>query len=980
VTTSEPERWRRIETLFHQAEALSATRRADFLARACGDDPELRREVESLLAADGGVGRALDEAIARAAGSAVGDPILPRIGAWEVLREIGRGGMGTVYLARRADRAFEQQVAIKVIRGGVADRAQIDRFRAERQILANLDHPAIARLLDGGATDDGLPYLVMEYLEGEPIDRWCDQRCLPIAARLELFLRVCDAVQYAHQNLVVHRDIKPSNILVTAHGAPKLLDFGIAKLLDPAGGQSLALTGSLDRLLTPDFASPEQVRGTPVTTRTDVYALGLLLYLLLTGQPPYRFRSTRPQEIERVVCEQPPTAPSAALLATADGETTVPPAAARARGEVTARLARRLRGDLDNIVLKALAKEPERRYAAVGELMEDVRRHLEGRPIRARPATLGYRLSRLASRHRTAFASAAAVLVLVTVLIALYITGVRRERDRARVEAAKAAQIAGFLTSLFEVSDPGESKGQEVTARELLERGAERIDAELEGQPQVQAALMDVIGKVSRKVGLYDQARRQLERSLEIRTALHGPSHPEVAAGLDDLATLLHETGDYGRAEALFRQSLTMRVALFGDRHADVVASLNNLGSLLQDRGRFEEAEALYRRALALAGRLPDAANRDDSSLLNNLGRVLQERGDLEGAEVFLRRALEQRRKLHGDLHPAVESSLASLATLARARGRYAESEALDREALSISQKLYRPPHLRIAMRLNNLSALLKEMGEVAEAERLQRQALAMFRGLYGDRDPRVAMGLNNLANLLHDRGAFAEAKAMHEEALAVNLEIHGEEHPNVAGSYNNLAVLLKDMGDYDAAEPLQRKALALDRALLGDDHPYVAGDLDSLAGLLLERGEPEAALPSAEESLRVKRRQLGDQHADTALTVALIGRILLASGRAAEAEPLLRDALAIRRGALPEGHWEIAASESHLGACLTALGRYDQAEPLLRAGYEVLRARGGRHARDGEEARERLVALYRAWGKPEQAARFRAAPAAASR
>jgi len=283
VTTSEPERWRRIETLFHQAEALSATRRADFLARACGDDPELRREVESLLAADGGVGRALDEAIARAAGSAVGDPILPRIGAWEVLREIGRGGMGTVYLARRADRAFEQQVAIKVIRGGVADRAQIDRFRAERQILANLDHPAIARLLDGGATDDGLPYLVMEYLEGEPIDRWCDQRCLPIAARLELFLRVCDAVQYAHQNLVVHRDIKPSNILVTAHGAPKLLDFGIAKLLDPAGGQSLALTGSLDRLLTPDFASPEQVRGTPVTTRTDVYALGLLLYLLLTG-------------------------------------------------------------------------------------------------------------------------------------------------------------------------------------------------------------------------------------------------------------------------------------------------------------------------------------------------------------------------------------------------------------------------------------------------------------------------------------------------------------------------------------------------------------------------------------------------------------------------------------------------------------------------------------------------------------------------
>src|SRR5215210_2267496 len=404
--TMDREAWERVKEIFAAARELPAAARPDFLTEACAGDPAVRREVESLLAAQSGIGEsflaepAAGEAFRLIEHRGTEEWIGRRIGAYRVLAELGSGGMGTVFLAARADAEFERQVAIKVIRRGL-DRAEIvSRFRQERQILAGLDHPNIARLLDGGATEEGLPYLVMERVEGVPIDRYSAEASLDLPGKLGLFLKICAAVQYAHRNLIVHRDLKPSNILVTREGEPKLLDFGIAKFLEPGPAEGLTISG--ERLLTPDYASPEQVLGEPITTSSDVYSLGVLLYQVLCGRPPYRIAGRTPQELERVVCEEEPLPPSRTL----------------SRGSDTEKLREQLRGDLDNIVLKALAKEPARRYASVEHLSEDLERYLTGRPVLARSGGWWYRSGKLLRRHRLAAAAAGAVALSLILGIA----------------------------------------------------------------------------------------------------------------------------------------------------------------------------------------------------------------------------------------------------------------------------------------------------------------------------------------------------------------------------------------------------------------------------------------------------------------------------------------------------------------------------------------------------------------------------------
>ncbi|RMI19785.1 MAG: serine/threonine protein kinase, partial [Calditrichaeota bacterium] len=551
------EQWQNVQDLFEKALTKPPSERENFLKEACGDNSQLYREVASLLQADSDTHDLLKSPAFDTFGFMDSLPHSgQRIGPYRVIEELGMGGMGAVYLAERADGQFEQQVALKLIKTGMATQQILKRFQSERQILARLQHPNIARLLDGGITDDGAPFFAMEYIQGEPITAYCDRHRLSIEERLKLFIMVCEAVQYAHRNLVVHRDLKPNNILVTEEGVVKLLDFGIARMLDEeslaVGGQTLTQAGT--RVLTPEYASPEQVRGEPVTTASDIYSLGVLLYELLSGKRPYEVSSTSPLEMEKIICQTTPPKPSSAFkqLANTNPEHPVespPGEIARRRGTSPEKLKKQLSGDLDTICLMALRKEPERRYQSAQQMAEDIKRYLTDRPLLARPDTFEYRFRKFVGRNRTLLTGISMVMVLITALVIYYTVRLSRERDRAQLEARKATQVSQFLSSLFEVSEPGQSMGEAITARELLDKGAARLETELATQPEVQATMMDVIGEVYYSLGLYDQSLSLLQKALDIRRRLFGEVHPDVARSQVALGNILREMGKYPEAE-----------------------------------------------------------------------------------------------------------------------------------------------------------------------------------------------------------------------------------------------------------------------------------------------------------------------------------------------------------------------------------------------------------------------------------------------
>ncbi|HEX4952674.1 MAG TPA: serine/threonine-protein kinase [Thermoanaerobaculia bacterium] len=895
------ERWHQIERIFAEVGALPAKERADRLARRCGNDEDLRREVESLLAADVAGGDFLEQPVLAVSPPPPPSAVGRRFGPYSVERQLGEGGMSTVYLAERADEEYRQQVAIKVFAYGT-ERADLrERFRAERQILASLDHPNIARLLDGGTTEDGLPYLVMEYVDGVPISRFCDERRLSVGERIDLFRQVCAAVQYAHQNLVVHRDIKPSNILVTADGVPHLLDFGIAKLL---GGSALpraaAETTTGQRLMTPPYASPEQVEGRPVTTASDVYSLGVLLYVLLTGRLPYRFDGERVGAIEQAVVEQQPERPSSAIG--------------------PRKLARQVAGDLDNIVLMALRKEPGRRYASVGLLSEDLRRHRAGLPVLARPATVGYRVGKFVRRHRLGVGVAALLaLVILGLAATMSVQAVRlaRQRDQIQSERDKAVEVAEFLEEIFSAADPSQARGETVTAREVLERGAFLVTNEPAGQPEVQAALTATIGRVYVGLGLYDRAQPLLERSLAVRQRVFGTSHLEVAESLFALGELHLGRGELSRAAASFRQSLAMRERLLGPSDPAVADSLNGLGIVLVAQAKFDTAEPLLRRALAINRERRGESHPEVATNLVNLGLLMKQKGELAAAEIFYQQSLAILRRRFGGAHPHLANQLNNLAVLQHERGETARAAASYREILAIDRRLYGPEHPEIALHLNNFAAMLLLQGDHQTAEPLLRESLAMRRKLLGDDHEQVAMGLNNLAKLLEKKGDLAQARPLYEESLRICRRAFGEEHPRVALALANLANLLAEQGDPAAAEPLARQALAIRRRVLVEAHPDIGSSL------------------------------------------VLLGSLLLARDAEAEAEPLLRQGLDVLRATLSDTHWRTAEAQSQLGGCLAALGRRAEAEPLLTAGFATLA--GARGPRDRRTlAAERRLRTFR--------------------
>jgi serine/threonine-protein kinase len=828
----EPSRDARVDQLFERALELEASARAAWLAVECAGDDALRREVEQLVELSE---REVDDLIAPVRALAAdaieeGDGGLEpgdRIGPWTVVDRIGRGGMGVVHLAERADGSFEKRVAIKVLPNAASSREAVLRFEQERRILGRLSHPHVAQLVDGGVDARGLPYLVLEYVEGEPVDLWCDRRRSTLDERLRLVVEIATALQAAHRNLVVHRDIKPSNLLVTAEGDVKVLDFGIAKLLDPEL-EDAGLTRTDGRPMTPTWASPEQVAGQPITTASDVYQLGLLLYELVTGLRPQAARTSSLAELVDLVCRHEPLPPSRAALVD-DSAATAAERAAR-RATTPSRLARRLRPDLDAIVACALAKEPDRRYASAAALADDLERFLDGRPVRARRATLGVRAGKWIRRN-PALAAAGAVAALLSVGYSVAVTlqarAIERQRQRAEVEAAKASEVECFVLDLFQSSDPATTPGREVTARELLERGVARIDTELAGQPEVQARLRSALGEIHGELGLFERGRELVEQALGRQRELYGERHPEVADSLRRLGMLARRTADWDAARAALERAVELDRELRPTDSRERARGLAELGILEQEFGRLDRAEQLYTECLEIHRRL--GAPGGIAVGLNNLGTLLSDRGDFRGAERHYREALDLNRRAYGPRHPRVALNLSNLGLSLRRQGRPVEAIAPLEEALAIQREAYGAGHPLLARQLMVLGFAQLDVGDLEAAEGLFQEALPILAAQMPAVGNLLASAHLGLGQIRVRQGRGADAEPLLERALATFRASYGGAHHRIGEVLLWLGRCRAALGRRDEALAAWREGLPMMRP--GADAALVAEFRRELGG-----------------------------------------------------------------------------------------------------------------------------------------------------
>ncbi|MEZ4416044.1 MAG: serine/threonine-protein kinase [Gemmatimonadota bacterium] len=870
--------WDRLADLFFEAIEVPTEERAAFLDRACGDDRALRQEIEGVLAGHDAATRARRQA---GGSSELEPPRAPgdRVGAFAIDSLLGRGGMGEVYLARRADDQYEQRVAIKLIRPDRDLSTLVRRFQTERQVLARLQHPNIATLLDGGVTEDARPYLVMQYVEGKPLTTYAQEHALSLRERLRLFLTVCDAVQFAHANLVVHRDLKPSNILVTEEGDVRLLDFGIAKLLDadPWAGSN---TGDL-LLLTPEHAAPEQFLGEPITIATDVYALGILLYELLTGSRPYQFVS--PLELHRAICERDPLPPATAA--------TDPERLQRLHLAQPPVAPGKIRGDLDCIVLKTLRKEPERRYASVADLATDVRRFLQGFPVEARPESFGYVAIRFLQRHRAAVGASLALatsLAALAVVSARYATTSRAQARAIAEERDVAVEVSSFLETLFRAPDPfalGAERRDTMRIRTFLAEGAAKVMDDLADRPRVQARLLTSLGGAQMEIGQLDDAIPLLERAEALTRETTALDARETGAIRRQLSTAYWQKGRAAESEALLRSADSIFASDSAAMLRERVLTLNGLGTALQVQGQQAEAETVYRHALALAqvGMAPD--DPELATTLSNLGAALHRAARFAEADSVLRRALELDRARLGPDHPRVAVRMTMLASMLIDWNRLDEAIRINREAVAMLRASLPDPHPRLAAVINNLSVALVRTGDLQEGEALTREALRMQRELYGNENPLLASTLTNLGVILDMQGRREEAIALHRESLGLIEAAAGPDHPQAAYSHNNIGMSFHALGRHREALAEFERTLSIRQQKIGADHPLTANAEYKVGGCLMDLGRFAEAEPHLLESLRVFEPLRAQEAESWNQLLGQLVRYYRASGKPAEAE-----------------------------------------------------------------------------------------------
>ena len=927
--------WDELSRLLDEALDIAPELREGWLEAQRAAHPSVVAELESLLSREAAIDAAgfLDSSHAPApppSSTLAGQTL----GAYVLERPIGEGGMGSVWLARRSDGRFEGAAAIKFLSLAVAGPVGEARFRREGSVLARLSHPNIARLLDAGVSPTGLPYLVLEFISGKPIDEWCDTHTLPIEARLRLFQQVLAAVAHAHANFIVHRDLKPDNILVTDDGVVKLLDFGIAKLLDEQGASARAVTATRGGAFTYKYAAPEQIQGEPITTRADVYSLGVILYELLAGRHPTSSSSMTPAEyvVATLNSEPPPmsTAPTGDSFTRDDALR-----CAQVRGMSPDRLRHALAGDLDNIVAKSLKKDPAERYQTIEAMAEDIRRYLSHEPVSARADSFSYRARKFVRRNRVPVAAG-------TLIVLGLVGGVMRERQlraRAESEARKAVAVESYLVGIFGAADPFASsvgKPSEITARTLLDRGAERVDTSFIDQPDVRAELRGALGGVYANLGVYDRAARELRQSLIARRALYGPKSASVAEAMDQLGQVLVQMDSLPQADTLLRGALATRRNLFGDRNEVTAASLTHVAMLLQDRDAFADAEPLFREALDIRRELYGDGDTSVATSRDYLGQLLQAKNANADAMQQYRMALAIRRLRLGVDHPATAQTIHNLAAAEENLGKYRDAEQDYRTALAIERRTLGSEHRSVTLTLNDLGQMLFKLGRLEEADSLLREALAINRKMFGENHEAVSANLSNLALIVRERGDFDEAERLLEEALAVDRRLYGPMHMNVGFDMNETAVVLRLRGRPDSAIALLRPALAMTKQLQGD--ALAAQTIIINLGRALDEAHEDV---EAERLLRGALAAMDTSNANARLSIipARVGlaRVLLHTHRAAEALPIVQSAVEMSRSLLGADHWRTGEAELVLAECMIVGGDLAGAREPLRTGRDVL-------------------------------------------
>ncbi len=884
------QRWSEALEIAEEAFGVEASERAALVARRCGDDEALRREVEILLRADERADAFLADAPGARLRSLEGpapEEMPERVGPYRLLRRLGEGGMGEVFEAEQTEPVF-RRVALKLIKRGMDSREVVARFESERQTLALMRHSYIAQFYDVGTSAEGRPYVVLELVPGLPITRYCDQHRLSIPERLELVLAVCEGVQHAHQKGVIHRDLKPSNLLVTVEGeraVPKIIDFGVAKAMHTLGvpGSPRTLWGQM--VGTPEYMSPEQAElgGLDVDTRSDVYALGVVLYELLTGVLPLDTDDSSGaglEEIRQWIRDKDPPSPSLRLSRLGERAEEI----SRVRGRDPASLGRLLRGDLDWIVAKALDKDRTRRYASPAELAADLRRFLAQEPVLARPPSLGYQLSRLVRRHRRWVAAGALALAgLVAGVVGLTVGAIR-----AQQEAESARQVATALEEILGGLDPSQPSGRAQTPSHLLARSAERIGEQLQEQPLVRARLLSTVGRVSRNLAFYEQARPALEQALSLRRKYLGEDHEEVASALHDLGWLEFQEGDYGAARRAFEAALRIHEQRFGPDHPKVAWSLDDLSVVLWKSGEYRAALPLAERALEIFRTLGEEDPRVARGLYHR-GIVLTGLEERQEAWSSLRQALELYTRRLGPEHPLVGWVLVDLGLLVRRRQGAEPSRGYFERALAIQEKHFGPEH------------------------------------------PDVGFPLFFLGHVERETGSPEVARQIFERLLALRERSLGAEHPEIAGPLVGLGLLARDEGDVERARQLLERALVLREGALGPEHPDLVWVLRPLGGVALDRGDYETAKSLFTRALRIVERNLGPGHWRTVPWRNNVGIVRAKLGDGEAAREIFARGLALAEAQGPEAAAVLNASLYNLACIAAGDGERAQALAYLR-------------------------------------------------
>jgi serine/threonine protein kinase len=924
----------RAEQLFHDALGVKPAERGAFLDRECIGNPELRQAVEELLALDADAGSFLQHPLLEFTTADSLNPSGILIDQYQLLHLIGEGGMGEVWLAEQKQ-PIRRRVAIKLIKVGMDTREVVSRFESERQALALMDHPAIAKVFDAGTTPEGRPYFVMEYVAGMPITTYCDRRKLSTRQRLELFISVCEGVQHAHQKAIIHRDLKPSNILVTevdGKPVPRIIDFGVAK----ATSQRLS-TGTLYTQIgavigTLDYISPEQADsgGVDIDTRSDVYSLGVVLYELLSGSLPFDFRKLAYDEVLRCLREQDAPSPSTRLR-TQGGDSAL---TAKNRNADLPTLVSLLQGDPDAITLKALEKDRARRYSTPLELAADIGRYLRNEPVSAHAPGAAYRARKYIRRHRIGV-TLVSLLVLLAVTFAvaqtIQLRRIQHERDRAD-------RVTDFLTNMFKVPAPSEARGNTVTAREILDRSSNEIERGLDQEPEVRSQLMLVMARTYENLGLFSRAHELMERVIEDRRRTLGPSHPKTLEAMSQMGWVLYREGREIEAERLTRATIDAQSRVLGPDDPATLESKDHLVWILIRQAHYAEVEKLENELIAASSRKLGPENPRTLRFMDGLAVAYASQSRFTEAETEYRKLLDLERRNLGADHPSTLTTMLHLAKMFLDQGNYEEAEKLYRETLQIQQRILGPDHPDTANTMTTLANTVRfENSRYAEAEDLYRKSLAIELRTMGPDHPYTMATKEGLANVLTSEQRYAEAETLLREILVQRQRLLGTDHTDTLLSQYNLATVLKHENRFPEAEKLIRETLKAQTLVLDPNDPDTLASRSFLADVLFREHKPQEAEVFARSALNDQLRTLGPLHHDTMETLGILGTALVKSGRYEDVHKLYLDAIATINNDKSAAHNGDVFRLWYDLACFAArAGRRDEAFDYLHSAIEA--------------------------------------------